>query len=170
MESRTQGSGPRPRTQKNFEAKAKDRPSRGQGHKRKCSLKQKQKKGLQKLYLGERSSKKFFRRKRSSKIFFQAISTWGNQKRSFADFPQGFWRFPTKFQRFKNSAVLEPIQGNFRGLVLRLRGQGLQNVFSTTSSRPRTSSRHRRSQRGGPGGPGPPPPIKIPPMIKITTT
>ena len=31
VESRTQGSRPRPRTQKNFEAKAKDWPSQGRG-------------------------------------------------------------------------------------------------------------------------------------------
>ena len=66
VELRTQGSRPRPRTQKisrprprtdPFEAKAKN-----QEHRRKCSPKKK-------------SSKIFFRRKRSSKIFFQAIST-----------------------------------------------------------------------------------------------
>ena len=54
-----------------------------------------------------------FSKKRSSKNFFQAISTWENQKKVFADFPQGLWRFPTKFQRFKNSAVLEPRTGQF---------------------------------------------------------
>ena len=57
--------------------------------------------------------KNFFRQKSSSKNFFQVISTWGNQKKVFADFPQGFWRFPTKFQRFKDSAVLEPRTGQF---------------------------------------------------------
>ena len=86
---------PRPRTNP-LEAKAKD-----QGHRRKCSSKKK------------RSSKKFFRRKRSSKFFFQAISTWGNKKKVSAYFLQGFWRFPTKFQRFKNSVVLEPRTGKF---------------------------------------------------------
>ena len=52
-------------------------------------------------------------KKKSSKVFFQAISTWGKQKKVFADFPQGLWRFPTKFQRFKNSAVLKPRTGQF---------------------------------------------------------
>ena len=42
----------------------------------------------------------------------------------FANVPRGFWSFPTKFQRFKNSAVLEPRTGNFQGLE---------------ASRPRTS-------------------------------
>ena len=38
-------------------------------------------------------------------------------KNVFANFPQGFWRFPTKFQRLKkNSAVPSRGQGNFRGL------------------------------------------------------
>ena len=36
-------------------------------------------------------------------------------KKVFANFPRGFWRFPTKFQRFKNSAVLEPRTGRFSG-------------------------------------------------------
>ena len=67
MESRTQGSRPRPRTQKNFEAK--DRPSRGQGHKRKCSPKKKglqnffsgvlKKKGFQKFFSSEKGLQKF---------------------------------------------------------------------------------------------------------------
>ena len=39
---------------------------------------------------------------------FQAISNRGTQKKVFANFPRGFWRFPTKFQ----SRGL----GNFRGL------------------------------------------------------
>ena len=34
-------------------------------------------------------------------------------KKVFANFPRGFWRFPTKFQRFANSAVLEPRTGQF---------------------------------------------------------
>ena len=66
---RTQGSRPRPRTQKNsrprpmtypLEAKAKD-----QGHRRKCSPK---KKGPQNFF-------QVISKKRFSKIFFQAIST-----------------------------------------------------------------------------------------------
>ena len=60
-----------------------------------------------------RSSKNFFRRKRSSKILFRRYRLEETKKKVFADFPQGFWRFPTKFQRFKNSAVLEPRTGQF---------------------------------------------------------
>ena len=91
---------------KTFEAK-------DQGHRRKCSQKKKVLKIFFRRSQRKRSSKIFFRRKRSSKNFFQTISTWGNQKKVFAGFPQGFWRFPTKFQRFKNSAVLEPRTGQF---------------------------------------------------------
>ena len=73
----------RPRTDP-LEAKAKD-----QEHRHKCSQK-------------KRSSKSFFKRsqkKRSSKFFSgeKTISTRGKQKKVFADFPQGFWRFLTKF-------------------------------------------------------------------------
>ena len=100
-----QGSRPRPRTQTNFEAK--DRPSRGQGQgqRRESSPKQKQKR-----------SSNFFSgdlRKKSLKIFFRRSLLEETKKKVFADFPQGFWRFPTKFQRFKNSAVLEPRIGQF---------------------------------------------------------
>ena len=34
-------------------------------------------------------------------------------KKVFVNFARGFWCFPTKFQRFKNSAVLEPRTGQF---------------------------------------------------------
>ena len=47
-------------------------------------------------------------KKRSSKIFFRRSLLEETKKKIFADFPRGFWRFPTKFQRFKNGAVLEP--------------------------------------------------------------
>ena len=70
MESRTQGSRPRPRTLKKSEAKnslSEDRHSRGQGHKHKCSPKKKKKK---------RSSKNLFRRSPQKNVFqkiFQAL-------------------------------------------------------------------------------------------------
>ena len=67
VESRTQGSRPRPRTQKNFEAKAKDRPSRGQGPRTQTQVFSK-KKGSQNFFSGDLKKKVF-------KIFFQAIST-----------------------------------------------------------------------------------------------
>ena len=73
------------------------------------------KKGLQNFFSGKKGLQKFF---------FRRSLLEETKKKVFADFPQGFWRFPTKFQRFKNSAVLEPKTGNFRGLE---------------ASRPRTS-------------------------------
>ena len=122
VESRTQGSRPRPRTQKKSEAKdslSEDRHSRGQGqewsrprtgmieakakdqgHKRKCSTKKK------------RSPQKFFKaisKKTKKKVFtkiFQAIST---KKR----FPKNFSSAPQNFNNSKNNAVLEPRTGQF---------------------------------------------------------
>ena len=131
MESRTQGS--RPRTQKNFEAKAKDRPCRGQCQGPRTQTQVFSKKKVLKIFfqaISKKGLQKFFQAKNVFKNFFQAISTCENQKKVFADFPQGFWRFPTKFQRFKNSAVLEPRTGDFRGLEAW--GQGLQNVSLST--------------------------------------
>ena len=63
--------------------------AKDQGHKRKCSP------------------------KKSDQNFFQAIS----KKKVFANFPQGFWRFLTKFYWLKNCAVLGRGQGNFRRFV-----------------------------------------------------
>ena len=140
MGSRTQSS--RPRSQKNFEAK--DRSSRGQGHRRKCSQKKKvfknffqatsKKRGVQKFFSGEKGLQKiFFQAKKVFKnFFFRRSVIQETKKKVFADFPQGFWRFPTKFQRFKNTVVLSA-RAIFEDL--RLRGQGLQNVSLRTSSR-----------------------------------
>ena len=61
----------------------------------------------------KRSSNFFFRQKRSSKFFFRRSLLEETKKKVFADFPQGFWRFPKKFQRFKNSAVFETRTGQF---------------------------------------------------------
>ena len=69
-------------------------------------------------------------------------------KKVLANFPRGFWRFPTKFQRFKRLLSSSRGQANFRGLEASRprprtwpsrprQGQWLQNV----SSRSRTSSR-----------------------------
>ena len=86
--------------------------AKDQGHRRKISQKKKVFKNL------------FSGKKGLQKIFFRRSLLEETKKKVFADFPQGFWRFPTKFQRFKNSAVVEPKTGNFRGLE---------------ASRPRTS-------------------------------
>ena len=126
MESRIQGSRPRPRTQKNFEAK--DRPFQGQGPRTQTLVFSKKK----------RSSKIFFRRsqrKDLQKIFFKRSLLEETKKKVFADFPQGFWRFPTKFQRFKNSAVLEPRTGQFSRLeASRPRPRTLKCVLEDSTS------------------------------------
>ena len=163
MESRTQGSRPRPRTQKNprprpqkkSEAKdslSEDRHSRGQGQE--CSRLRPRTKD---------TSASVLRKKRSSKIIFQAFSS---KKRLL----KSFFRRSTKVQLLKKKccprAEDRPIFKNLRpegqGLDLRGRGQGLQSV----SSRPRTSSQtppdskylsipkwggHKQSQGSRPG-------------------
>ena len=70
--------------------------AKNQGHRRKCYPKKEKK----------RFSKKFFRRKKG----LQNIFSGDLQKKEevFANFPRGFWRFPTKFQGSKNNAVLKP--------------------------------------------------------------
>ena len=73
-------------------------------------------------------------------------------KKVFANFPRGFWRFPTKFQRLKKYCCPRAEdRAIFEDLRLRGQGQGLEasrptprtskNVSSRTFSRPRTSSR-----------------------------
>ena len=109
-------------TTRMLEAKAKD-----QGHKCKCSPKQK-----------KRSSKFFFRRspkKRSTKTFFRLSPV----KKRLLKF---IFRHPTKFQQFKKKycpraedrAIFEDLRprGQGQGLDLRGQGQGLQNVSSRT--------------------------------------
>ena len=88
--ARSQGQGHK----KTFEAKAKDRPSRGQGQ-------------------GPRTQTQVFSKKNGLQKFFSGDLYLKKPKKVFADFPQGFWRFPTKFQPFKNSAVLEQRTGQF---------------------------------------------------------
>ena len=109
MESWTQGSRPRPRTQKNFEAK-------DQGHRRKCSPKKKvfkiffqatSKKGLQKFFSSEKGLQKFF---------FRRFPLEENKK--------GLCKFSARFLALSNkiSTVQKIVlsssrgQGNFRGL------------------------------------------------------
>ena len=76
VESRTQGSRPRPRTQKNFEAKAKDRSSRGQGPRTQTQVFSK-KNVLKKIFqaISKKRLQNFFQAKKVFKNFFQAIST-----------------------------------------------------------------------------------------------
>ena len=75
-----------------------------------------QKKSLQIFFQAISKKKrlqKIFEAKKIFKNFFSGDLYLRKPKKVFANFPQGFWRFPTKFQRFKNSAVLEPRTGQF---------------------------------------------------------
>ena len=98
VESRTQGSRPRPRTQKNFEAK-------NQGHRRKCLTKKK-----------KWFSKFFFRRKRYSKIFFGRSLFEETKKKSLQIFPKVSGVFQRNFNGSKMVLSSSRGQGNFRGL------------------------------------------------------
>ena len=162
VELRTQGSKPRPRTQKNSRPRtalstlSKPRTgmleARDQGHRRKCSPKKK----IFKIFF--QAIRKFFSgnlQKKNLKKIFWTISTWGKvlisklllrkAKKVLANLPRGFWRFPKKFQRFsksrcsraKDSAIFEDLmfQGQGQELDLRGQGQGLKNVSSRTFSR-----------------------------------
>ena len=76
------------------------------------------KKGLQNFFFQAISKKKVFKnffqaKKVFKKFFFRRSLLEETRKKVLAAFSQGFWRFPTKFQRFKNSAVLEPRTGQF---------------------------------------------------------
>ena len=80
--------------------------AKDQGHKGKCSPKNKKKRSSQKFF---RRSPKKKKKKKKKKLFtkiFQAIST---KKR----FPKYFSRAPQNFNNSKNTAVLEPRTGQF---------------------------------------------------------
>ena len=101
---------------KNFEAKAKNRPSRGQGPRTQTQVFSKKKKVFKIFFeaISKKSLQNFFSGEKGlQKISFRRSLPEETKKKVFADFPQGFWHFPTKFQRFKNSAVLEPRTGQF---------------------------------------------------------
>ena len=86
---------------------SREHKARGQGHKKISRPRTKdtdasvlQKKRSSKLFSGD------LKKKRSSKNFFWWFLLEETKEKVFADFLHGVWRFPTKFQRFKNSAVL----------------------------------------------------------------
>ena len=111
MESRTQGS--RPRTQKNFEAK--DRPSRGQGHRSKCSP---NKQGFQKIFPSNLKKKVF-------KKFFSGDFHLRKTKKDLCKFSARFLALSNKISTVQKIVLSSSRgQGNFRGLE---------------ASRPRTS-------------------------------
>ena len=56
-------------------------------------------------------------KKQGLQNFFSGNLYLGKPKKNvFPDFPQGFWRFPTKFQRFKIVLSSSRGQGSFGGL------------------------------------------------------
>ena len=120
----------RPRTGM-LEAKAED-----QGHKRKCSPKKK-KKGLHKNFSSDlpkkkRSSQKFFKRSPQKNVF----------QKNFSSASQNFNNSKKKCcPRAEDRPIFEDLRPQGQGQGLDLRGQGLQNVSTRTSSRPRTFSR-----------------------------
>ena len=115
---------PRPTAQKNFEAKAKDRPSRGQGqgHRRKCSPK---KKVFKKFFSGDFHLRKIKKGLRKFSARFPALSN--------------------KISRVRK-IVLSSSRGrsNFRGLeASRPRPKTSKSLFEDVleARKPRTSSR-----------------------------
>ena len=122
VESRTQDSRPRPRTQKNFEAKAKDRlteplkaKAKDQGHRRKCSQKKNsiffsgdlKKKGLQKFFSGDKGLQNFF---------FRRSLREETKKRTSQIFRKVSGNFQRNFNGSKIVLSSSRGQGNFRGL------------------------------------------------------
>ena len=141
MESRTQCS--RPRTQKNFETKAKDRSSRGQGPRTQTQVFSEKKKVL-KIFSGDlkkRSLKFFSGKKGVQKFFFRRSLLEETKKRSL----QIFRKVSSVFQRnFTDSKIVLSLsrgQGNFRGLEAsrpRTSKCVLENVLEDSTSAIRT--------------------------------
>ena len=127
VESKTQGSRPRPRTQKNFEAK--DRPSRGQGPRTQVRVFSKKK--VLKKFFQAISNKKVF------KIFFQAKKVF--KKFFSSDFhlrktKKGVRKFSARFLALSNKIL------TVQKIVLSLsRGQGNFRGLEVSKPRPRTS-------------------------------
>ena len=110
MESRTQGSRPRPRPRTAFPRtdtlEAKDRNARGQGPRTQALVLSKKKKALHKNFSGDLQIKKIKIKKKVFTKIFQAISTKKRFSKNFSSAPQNF-------NYSKNSAVFEPRTGQF---------------------------------------------------------
>ena len=121
MESITQGSRPRPRTQKKknprprtaltrtdrLKAKTGMLEAKDQGHRRKCSQPPPPKKKDLQFFSSNFQNKKVFQN------FFQTISKRGKQKRSLQIFSKISGVFQQNFNGSKNSAVLKLKAGQF---------------------------------------------------------
>ena len=141
MESRTQGSRPRPRTQKKIRGQGQGQPFRGQtlsrprtgmleakakdqGHKAQV-LSKKKKKVFTKIFQAISKKKKKKKKKRSSQKFFRRSPKKKKKKKKKVftkifqaistkkRFPKNFSTAPQNFNFPKNSAVLEPRTGQF---------------------------------------------------------
>ena len=147
VESRTQGSRPRPSTQKNFEAK--DRTSRGQGQAPRIQTQVfSKKKVFKKLFQAiseKRGLKIFFSGEIGlQKIFFRRSPREENKKRSSQIFREVSGVFQQNFNGSKNSAVLEPRTGQF------LRTWGFEAKAKDFKMCPRGQGRPRRLHYGAP--------------------
>ena len=100
----------------------------------------KKKIGLHKNFSGDLQKKKKKKKKRSSQKFFKFFKR-SPQKNVLKFYQFKKWCCP----RAEDRPIFEDLKprglGQGQGLDLRGQGQGLQNLFSRTSSRPRTSSR-----------------------------
>ena len=101
---------------KNFEAKAKNRPSRDQGHRHKCS----QKKKVFKIFfqaISKKSFQKFFSGEKDlQKISFRRSLLEETKKRSLQIFRKVSGVFQRNFNGSKIVLSSSRGQGNFRGL------------------------------------------------------
>ena len=110
MESRTQGSRPRPRTDP-FEAKAKD-----QGHRRNCSKKKRSSKFFFRRSQKKRLQKFFSGKKRLQKFCFRRSLLEETKKRPSQIFRKVSGVFQRNFNGSKIVLFFSRGQGNFRGL------------------------------------------------------
>ena len=120
MESRTQGS--RSSTQKNFEAKAKDRPSRGhgQGPRTQTQVFSKKKRRFSKFFFKQSQKKvfkQFFQAKKAFNNFFSGEFYLRKTKKGLRKFSARFLALSNKISTVQKIVLSSSRgQGNFRGL------------------------------------------------------
>ena len=148
MESRTQGSRPRPRTQKKIRGQGQGQPFRGQtlsrprtgmGPRTQAQVFSKNK-GLLKNFSGDLQKKK----KKGLQKIFQAISTKNRFLKNFSSAPQ-------IFNNSKNTAVLEPRTGQFSrtwGLEAKAKDLTFEAKAKDFKKCPRRRPRGQKRPRG----------------------
>ena len=116
MESRTQGSSPRPRTQKISRPRPRTDPLEAKD----TGVSVLQKKGLQNFFSGDSKKKqvlKFFLRKKGLQKFFFRQSPLEEDKKGLRKFSARFLAFSNKTSTVQNIVLSSSrIRGNFRGL------------------------------------------------------